>query len=55
MAGKVFQEKDKQYPARKKEDPADRSFAVLMAVLGSTSESIVEFIKSVCRERFETN
>jgi hypothetical protein len=28
---------------------------VLMAVLGSTSESIVEFIKSVCRERFETN
>jgi hypothetical protein len=31
----------------------ERSFAVLMAVLGSMIESIVDLINVVCRERVE--
>ena len=30
-----------QYPVRKREEPVDMIFAVLMAVFGSTIESIV--------------
>jgi hypothetical protein len=34
-----------QYPVRKREEPVEMSFAVLMAVLGSTIESMLSWLK----------